>query len=64
MRADINLYKEITTWSAIDSRLSFSSDTNALTVINSRRNCNLNLLTVRNKSSTVAILAFLFDNFS
>ena len=44
MACNIYFYKQITPWSTIGSRLTFVTDTDALSIVNTCRNGDLNLL--------------------
>ena len=59
-----NLYEQIASRSAVDSRLALLPDTDALSVVDTCRNRHLNLFLACNVSGTPAIRALVFDDLS
>ena len=64
MAGDIYLYQQIASRTAVRSGSPFSRITDTLTVINTCRNGNLDLLSGRSIAGAAAGTAFLFDHFS
>lgn len=57
-------YQKISSWSAIYTRLTFFTDSYTLTVINSGRNADLNLLLAGNVSGSTTVRTFVTNNFT
>ena len=59
-----HFYQQITSWSAVSTRFTLLPDPDALSVINTCRNGNLDLLSAGNISTPMTIRTFLLDHLT
>ena len=64
MTGYLYFYQQIASRSAIGSRFSFFTDTDALSIVDTCRNRYLDLLSACGKSGSTAIRAFVFDDLT
>ena len=64
MPSDIDRHEQIPSRTTVDARLTLFTDAYTLTIINTCRNNDLDLLFIRNVSGTTAIRTFIPDNLT
>ena len=64
MRGYDYFYKQIAPFASIDTRLTVAPVAQALAIIDTGRNCNLDFLSPGDKTGSIAVRTFFFDNLA